>query len=252
MSPTQPPTTHIHPLVRRLTKITHPQAHQSRTTSRAGTELDTGIDPEVLPGLIDYWDAARGLYAPFDQPLTCSCDVYRHEMPGGQYTNLKFQVCPPPHLLLSFADLKICSRQYTNLKFQVGTITPLPSPPLPSCFCCFADLLICCRQYTNLKSQVRETCLPACLPAPPPTHSILSLLSFPVLAGWVWVCGGCGENLLALRAGSPGGRAPLQMTGGCRASHRFPTDDTLTNVSPLHKHTPCRHCRWGWAASGSA
>ncbi|PSC70059.1 pyruvate carboxylase [Micractinium conductrix] len=60
--------------------------------SLAGTELDTGIDPDAIMPLIDYWDAARLLYAPFESNLkSSSSDVYRHEMPGGQYTNLKFQ-----------------------------------------------------------------------------------------------------------------------------------------------------------------
>jgi pyruvate carboxylase len=34
----------------------------------------------------------RALYAPFESDLrSSSSDVYLHEMPGGQYTNLKFQ-----------------------------------------------------------------------------------------------------------------------------------------------------------------
>ena len=39
----------------------------------------------------------RGLYAPFESDLrSSSSDVYYHEMPGGQYTNLKFQVAALP------------------------------------------------------------------------------------------------------------------------------------------------------------
>ena len=39
----------------------------------------------------------RGLYAPFESDLrSSSSDVYYHEMPGGQFTNLKFQVRLPP------------------------------------------------------------------------------------------------------------------------------------------------------------
>ena len=39
----------------------------------------------------------RGLYAPFESDLrSSSSDVYYHEMPGGQYTNLKFQVAAFP------------------------------------------------------------------------------------------------------------------------------------------------------------
>ncbi len=43
----------------------------------------------------------RALYAPFESDLrSSSSDVYYHEMPGGQYTNLKFQVSVLPHSML--------------------------------------------------------------------------------------------------------------------------------------------------------
>ena len=58
----------------------------------AGTELDTGINAEELLPLIDYWDLTRTVYSPFESTLRSpSSEVYYHEMPGGQYTNLKFQ-----------------------------------------------------------------------------------------------------------------------------------------------------------------
>ena len=41
-----------------------------------------------------FWEQTRGLYAPFESDVrSASSDVYQHEMPGGQFTNLKFQVC---------------------------------------------------------------------------------------------------------------------------------------------------------------
>ncbi len=40
----------------------------------------------------DYWEQTRDYYRPFDTaPRTGSAEVYLHEMPGGQYTNLKEQ-----------------------------------------------------------------------------------------------------------------------------------------------------------------
>lgn len=45
---------------------------------------------------------ARGLYAPFDCTATMksgNADVYENEIPGGQYTNLHFQVAPPARSL---------------------------------------------------------------------------------------------------------------------------------------------------------
>ena len=57
-----------------------------------GTKLDTGLDLERVQGLATYWEQARQLYAPFESGLKSgSADVYFHEMPGGQYTNLQFQ-----------------------------------------------------------------------------------------------------------------------------------------------------------------
>lgn len=58
----------------------------------AGTPLDTGIDPLSLGPINDYWEDLRGVYAPFESgQKTGSADVFVHEMPGGQYTNLLFQ-----------------------------------------------------------------------------------------------------------------------------------------------------------------
>jgi pyruvate carboxylase len=60
--------------------------------SLVGSELDTGINPQELLILADYWEKTRALYRPFEQTLmSSSSEVYYHEMPGGQYTNLKFQ-----------------------------------------------------------------------------------------------------------------------------------------------------------------
>ncbi|HEY6988650.1 MAG TPA: pyruvate carboxylase [Bryobacteraceae bacterium] len=58
----------------------------------AHTERDTGLSFEALNRCSDYWETVRTYYAPFDEaPKSGSSDVYIHEMPGGQYTNLKAQ-----------------------------------------------------------------------------------------------------------------------------------------------------------------
>jgi pyruvate carboxylase len=60
--------------------------------STQGTQWDTGLDLNQVQAVNDYWEEARGLYAPFESgQKTGSSDVYEHEMPGGQYTNLLFQ-----------------------------------------------------------------------------------------------------------------------------------------------------------------
>ncbi len=56
------------------------------------TPRDTGLDLDTLNEFGDYWERVREYYHPFDTaPKTGSAEVYLHEMPGGQYTNLKEQ-----------------------------------------------------------------------------------------------------------------------------------------------------------------
>ncbi len=56
------------------------------------TKRDTGLDVEALQQCANYWEVVREFYAPFDTgPKSGSAEVYLHEMPGGQYTNLKEQ-----------------------------------------------------------------------------------------------------------------------------------------------------------------
>ncbi|HYP14255.1 MAG TPA: pyruvate carboxylase subunit B, partial [Bryobacteraceae bacterium] len=55
----------------------------------ANTSRDTGLDREALDRCEDYWRTVRTYYAPFDNgPKSGTAEVYLHEMPGGQYTNL--------------------------------------------------------------------------------------------------------------------------------------------------------------------
>jgi pyruvate carboxylase len=52
----------------------------------------TGLDWERLREFSDYWEAVRRQYAAFESDLRFGAsEVYLHEMPGGQFTNLKEQ-----------------------------------------------------------------------------------------------------------------------------------------------------------------
>jgi pyruvate carboxylase len=58
----------------------------------AHTKRDTGVDLDALNLCADYWEVVREYYAAFDtSPRSGTAEVYVHEMPGGQYTNLKEQ-----------------------------------------------------------------------------------------------------------------------------------------------------------------
>jgi pyruvate carboxylase len=60
--------------------------------SLAGGERDSGVNLESMQQLSDYWEGVRRYYSPFEADIRSgTADVYRHEMPGGQYTNLREQ-----------------------------------------------------------------------------------------------------------------------------------------------------------------
>jgi pyruvate carboxylase len=56
------------------------------------TPRDSGLDLNSLNRLSDYWEAVREFYYPFEEGVKSgSAEVYDHEMPGGQFTNLRQQ-----------------------------------------------------------------------------------------------------------------------------------------------------------------
>jgi len=56
------------------------------------TERDTGLDIGAIREISDYWGSVRTQYAAFESGLAApASEVYLHEMPGGQFTNLKAQ-----------------------------------------------------------------------------------------------------------------------------------------------------------------
>ena len=53
------------------------------------TERETGMDFKALGSLSEYWEVVREYYAPFESiQKSSTAEVYHHEMPGGQFTNL--------------------------------------------------------------------------------------------------------------------------------------------------------------------
>ena len=56
------------------------------------TDRDTGLDVSAIREVSNYWEAVRHQYAAFESGLEApASEVYLHEMPGGQFTNLKAQ-----------------------------------------------------------------------------------------------------------------------------------------------------------------
>lgn len=89
--------------------------------SLQGTELDTGISLDATYKLSNYWEMCREQYAPFECTVTTkatSAEVYEHEIPGGQYTNLQFQA-----FSLGLLDQwPLIKKKYSEANIALGNI----------------------------------------------------------------------------------------------------------------------------------
>jgi pyruvate carboxylase len=58
----------------------------------AGSGRAPAVDSRAMREISNYWEGVRRFYAPFEADIRSgTSDVYHHEMPGGQYTNLREQ-----------------------------------------------------------------------------------------------------------------------------------------------------------------
>ncbi|MBS4726925.1 pyruvate carboxylase [Mycobacterium sp. SM1] len=75
-----------------LAGTTSQPALSSIVAAAAHTEYDTGLSLPAVCALEPYWEAVRNVYAPFESGLPAPTGrVYRHEIPGGQLSNLRQQ-----------------------------------------------------------------------------------------------------------------------------------------------------------------
>ena len=75
-----------------LAGTTSQPALSSIVAAAAHTEYDTGLSLSAVCDLEPYWEALRKVYAPFESGIPGPTGrVYRHEIPGGQLSNLRQQ-----------------------------------------------------------------------------------------------------------------------------------------------------------------
>ena len=89
-----------------------------------GTERDTGLDLRRVQELSNYWADVRLRYESFDHGLkTSTTDIYRYEIPGGQYTNLRPQV-ESLGLGDRFEEVKEMDKPVTDMLGDPVKVTP--------------------------------------------------------------------------------------------------------------------------------
>ena len=92
--------------------------------SLEGSEFDPGLDPVALRQIDSYWAQLRLLYSPFEAGLTGpDPEVYEHEIPGGQLTNLIFQASQQG-LGTKWAQTKKAYEEANDILGDIVKVTP--------------------------------------------------------------------------------------------------------------------------------
>ncbi len=107
-----------------LSSLTSQPSMNAVVAALEGNERDTGFDLLQLQKLTDYWDDVRLRYSNFEAGIkNPATDIYRYEIPGGQYTNLQPQVVS---LGLShrFDEVKEMYRTVNEMLGDIVKVTP--------------------------------------------------------------------------------------------------------------------------------
>jgi pyruvate carboxylase len=88
------------------------------------TPYETGIDVNSLNEFSNYWETVRDYYYPFESGLMAgTAEVYKHEIPGGQYSNLKPQAISLG-LLSKMDEIKQTYEDVNRMFGDIVKVTP--------------------------------------------------------------------------------------------------------------------------------
>lgn len=107
-----------------MSGLTSQPALNSVVAALENTERATGINLKNIQKVSDYWSSVRPVYEQFESDLKSgSTEIYRYEIPGGQYSNLKPQV-DSFGLGYQFDKVKEMFRTVNNMLGDIVKVTP--------------------------------------------------------------------------------------------------------------------------------
>lgn len=107
-----------------MSSLTSQPSMNALVAALQGQERDTGLDLMQLQKLTDYWSDIRERYVEFESELKSPVtDIYRYEIPGGQYTNLRPQV-ESLGLGHRFVEVKEMYRRVNDMLGDIVKVTP--------------------------------------------------------------------------------------------------------------------------------
>lgn len=107
-----------------MSGLTSQPALNSVAAALENTPRSTGINLGDLQSLSDYWAAVRPVYRQFESELKSStAEIYKYEIPGGQYSNLKPQV-ESFGLGHRFSEVKEMFKKVNEMLGDIVKVTP--------------------------------------------------------------------------------------------------------------------------------
>jgi len=107
-----------------LSSLTSQPSMNAVVTALAGQERDTGLSDDMLLPISEYWEHVRNFYSKFEEGLTSpATDIYKYEIPGGQYSNLRPQVVSLG-LGDRFHDVKEKFKEVNDMLGDIVKVTP--------------------------------------------------------------------------------------------------------------------------------
>ena len=107
-----------------MSGLTSQPSLNSVVAALENTERDTKINLDDVQQISDYWNAVRPVYSQFESGLKSgSTEIYKYEIPGGQYSNLKPQI-ESFGLGHKFEDIKKMYKEVNLLLGDIVKVTP--------------------------------------------------------------------------------------------------------------------------------
>lgn len=107
-----------------MSSLTSQPCMNSVVEALKGTERDTGLDFDELSELSRYYSRVRKLYKPFESGMNSpNTEIYKYEIPGGQYSNLLAQV-ESMGSAEDFQQIKSLYRDANELLGNIVKVTP--------------------------------------------------------------------------------------------------------------------------------
>ncbi len=107
-----------------MSGLTSQPALNAIVAALENTERDTQFDLGKLQEISDYWQDVRPVYKQFESDLkSTSAEIYKYEIPGGQYSNLKPQV-ESFGLGHRFGEVKEMFKEVNEIFGDIVKVTP--------------------------------------------------------------------------------------------------------------------------------